>query len=125
MKIISHETLRFLIAGGCNTLAGYLLYLTLLSFSNYYIAYTLSFLASILIAFVINSCFVFKARILWRRLVQYPVLYFLQYFVGLILLFILITWLGVNEKVAPLINAALLTPLSFIANKWFFSRGII
>jgi putative flippase GtrA len=123
MEIISQETRRFVVAGGLNTIFGYFLYLALLIFFDYYIAYTVSFFASIIIAFFINGCYVFKTRILWKRIAHYPVLYILQYFVGLIFIFILISWCGVSEKIAPIVNAALLTPLSFIANKWFFLKG--
>ena len=123
MKIISQETRRFIIAGGVNTIFGFFFYLALLIFFNYYIAYTVSFLVSIIIAFFFNGYYVFKTRILWERIAQYPVLYILQYFLGLIFIFILISWCGVSEKIAPLLNAVILTPLSFIANKWFFLKG--
>ncbi|MCF8462917.1 MAG: GtrA family protein [Rickettsiaceae bacterium] len=125
MKTISNETWRFIFSGGLNTLTGYFLYLVLLSFSNYYIAYTISFLASILMAFFINSYYVFKVRILWGRLIQFQALYFLQYLIGLFFLYILILWFCVGQQIAPLVNAVLITPLSFIINKWFFSRGVI
>ena len=125
MKIITQETRRFIIAGGLNTIAGYFFYLTLLIFFNYYIAYTISFLASIMIAFIINSYYVFKTRMIWNQIVRYPFLYLLNYFLGLISIFILIFWFGVSEKIAPLVNAVLLIPFSFIANKWFFSKRIM
>lgn len=125
MKTMTKETWRFIFSGGLNTLTGYFLYLVLLCFSNYYVSYTISFLASILMAFFINSYYVFKVRILWGRLVQYQALYLLQYFIGLFFLYMLISWFGVGQQIAPLVNAVLITPLSFIINKWFFSRGVI
>lgn len=119
---ISSEKLRFIVAGGFNTLIGYLFYLTVLSFSNYFFAFTISFIFSIVIAFVLNYWFVFKVTFSWRRIIKYPIIYLLHYLIGIISLYVLIKYFSINEKIAPLINAIFLTPFSFIANKFFFLR---
>jgi putative flippase GtrA len=119
---IRSEKIRFIAAGGFNTLIGYLIYLTILSFYNYFFAFTISFIFSIVIAFAINCLFVFKVTFSWRRLLKYPIIYLLHYIIGVISLYVLINYFSLNEKIAPLINAVVLTPFSFIVNKCFFSR---
>lgn len=122
MRSIKAEGARFLIAGGMNTLVTYLIYLALLNWMAYAIAFSISFLAGIFIAYGLNARFVFKAPLSLHTMFQYPVIYAFQYGGGLLLLAILVDELGVNERVAPLINVLLLTPIAFLLNKWFLLR---
>lgn len=124
MKSINGEALRFLIAGGANTVLTYLLYLALLNVVGYLIAFTLSFLAGIVFAFVIYSAFVFKTPFVWRKLLQYPILYGLQYAGGLALLLVLVEYMGLDKRFAPIINVIVLTPVTFVLNKWFLSKRV-
>lgn len=124
MKSIKREGARFLIAGGINTLVTYLIYLALLNIADYRIAFTLSFIAGIFIAYGLNTLFVFKTPLSLHKMFQYPLLYALQYGGGLLLLAILVDDFGVDKRFAPLINVLLLTPLTFMLNKWFLLRKI-
>lgn len=122
MKSIKGEALRFLIAGGVNTVLTYLIYLAFLNVVSYVLAFTLSFIMGIVIAFVIYSLFVFKTPFVWRKMIQYPILYVLQYGGGLVLLAVLVEYMGLDERVAPIINVILLTPITFGLNKWFLTK---
>lgn len=122
MKSIKGEALRFLIAGGMNTVLTYLIYLSLLNVVNYLLAFTLSFIVGIVIAFVIYSFFVFKTPFVWSKMLQYPILYALQYGGGLVLLAILVEYIGLDKRISPIINVTLLTPITFGLNKWFLAK---
>jgi putative flippase GtrA len=122
MKSIKGEALRFLIAGGVNTVLTYLIYLLLLNVMSYPMAFTTSFTMGILIAFILYSAFVFRAPLAWSKLLQYPILYAVQYFAGLALLVILVEYMGQDKRIAPVINIIVLTPVTFILNKWFLSK---
>lgn len=124
MKSIKGEALRFLIAGGVNTVLTYLLYLALLNVVTYPLAFTLSFLMGIAFAFVIYSLFVFKTPFTWRKVIQYPMLYAIQYGGGLVLLAVLVEYIGFDERIAPIINVVLLTPITFGLNKWFLTKRV-
>jgi len=124
MKFIRAESARFLIAGGINTVATYLIYLLLLNITSYPIAFSISFIAGISIAYGLNTLFVFETQISLRKMFQYPLIYAFQYGVGLLLLAILVDGLGVDKRFAPLINVLLLTPLTFMLNKWFLVRKV-
>ena len=119
MKSIKGEGLRFLIAGGINTLLSYLIYLALLRFASYLIAFSISFAAGIFIAYALNAGFVFRTGFSLAKMAKFPALYVIQYLAGLLLLRVLIGSLGIDERIAPLINVALLTPLTFMINRWF------
>ncbi len=122
MKSTKGEAARFLIAGGINTLLTYLIYLMLLNLVSYFFAFTMSFIVGILIAFVMYSKFVFRTPFVWCKLVQYPILYALQYVVGVVLLVILVEYMGLDKRIAPIINVVLLTPVIFVLNKWFLTK---
>lgn len=122
MRSIKAESVRFLIAGGINTLVTYLIYLGLLNFVGYAVAFSISFVAGIFIAYGLNARFVFKAPISLRKLFQYPLIYAFQYAAGLLLLAILVDELGVDKRFAPLINVLLLTPITFMLNRWFLLK---
>lgn len=124
MKSIKGESFRFVIAGGINTLATYLLYLALLPFASYPIAFSISFVAGVFLAYALNARFVFRAPLSFAKMMRFPLLYFAQYVVGLLLLKVLVDHIGVDERLAPLVNVLLLTPLTFVANRWFLAPRI-
>jgi putative flippase GtrA len=124
MKSIRGEGLRFLVAGGVNTVLTYLIYLAVLDLVGYRLAFTISFAMGIIIAFVMYSLFVFKSPLVWNKLIQYPVLYAIQYVAGLALLAALVEYVGMDKRVAPIINVIVLTPMTFALNKWFLSKRV-
>lgn len=124
MRSIKGEGLRFLIAGGVNTVLSYLIYLAVLDMVGYVLAFSLSFAMGVVIAFVIYSSFVFRSPLVWRKLFQYPFLYALQYVAGLVLLAALVEYFALDKRIAPIINVIVLTPLTFVLNKWFLFRKV-
>jgi putative flippase GtrA len=124
MKSTKGEAVRFLITGVVNTVLTYLIYLALLDITNYRTAFTASFIAGIFIAYSLNALFVFKTTLSLHKMIQYPLIYALQYGTGLLLLEILIENFGVDKRFAPLINVILLTPVTFMLNRWFLLRKV-
>lgn len=120
---IKNEAIRFILAGGANTAITYLVYLALLNVFGYLISFTFSFATGVVFAFIAYSKFVFYQSYNWKRLPQYSLLYVMQYVMGLALLFILVSKLGLDERIAPIINVIVLTPITFLLNKWFLVRG--
>lgn len=116
------EWVRFVIAGGANTVATYVLYLALLYLVDYRVAFTTSFIVGIVIAYSLNALFVFHARWSPSTLFGYPVVYLFQYGLGLLLLTVEVDALGVDRRFAPFVNVVLLLPLTFVLNRWFLMR---
>jgi putative flippase GtrA len=124
MKFTKGESVRFLVAGSINTLATYLSYLALLGVTSYPIAFSVSFVAGIFIAYGLNTLYVFQVPLSRRKLFQYPLIYAFQYVAGMLLLAILVDGLGVDARFAPLVNVLLLTPVIFMLNKWLLVRKV-
>lgn len=119
MKSIKKEGLRFLIVGGINTLLTYLIYLILLNILGYALAFTVSFAIGIIIAFFGYSIFVFRIKVKWHKSIQFLLIYGIQYILGLLFLSFLIKSSQIDDRIAPIINVAILTPITFILNRIF------
>lgn len=115
--MISPRLIKFIFIGSLNTGLSYLIYLIFLIFLPYSIAYSLSFVTSILISYFLNTYLVFNQPWCWKKLAQFPLVYLVQYSVGLLFLSLMIEYLDINEKLAPLLTIILLIPLTYILTK--------
>lgn len=104
----------FLLGGGLNTVATYLVYLAFSVFLNYQAAYLVSFVAGIFFSYVFNSLFVFKVRVSFRGALRYPVVYLVQYGVGALLMYFFVELMAVPEKVAPILVPLITLPLTYL-----------
>lgn len=114
---------RFLISGVLNTGITYLLYLGLLQLFTYRIAYTAAFVLGILISYGLNAIFVFRAKIAIGSLVRFPLIYLVQYVLGMVLVVILVESVGVAAWIAPMFAILLTVPLTFVLSRSIFSTG--
>jgi putative flippase GtrA len=112
----------FLISGSINTLVTFLLYEKLLAFLNYRLAYTISFVVGIIFAFFFNASFVFKVRVIWKKLPIYSIMYLGQYLIGLFLLDRFIEYFELSHSLALFTVICITTPLAFFFNKVFFEN---
>jgi putative flippase GtrA len=114
--------IRFLLSGGLNTAATYLLYLLLLYFLPYSISYTVSFIAGIVIAYFLNRLFVFRNSAGWRTVTLFPLVYLIQYLAGLGIVLIWVEVFGWSAFFAPLAAIIFTIPLTFILSYWVFNN---
>ena len=119
---LERSAVRFLIAGGLNSLATYLFYLALLLAVPYAWAYSLSYSAGIVLSFVLNSLFVFRVPLRWRKLLPYPSVYLAQYLLGLGVIYAGVELLRWDERLMPLAALAVTVPVSFVLTRWIL-RG--
>lgn len=118
MKLLRTEVMRFLVAGAINTLVGYLLYVLALQLLPYRLAYTVAYALGVVVAYTLNTYFVFHTRWHWRSLMAFPLVYLLQYAVGLVALAVLVERLAVPAMVAPLLVVIITIPLTFVASRF-------
>lgn len=107
--------------GGFNAASTYALYLLLASFIHYQLAYLVTYVAGIGLAYLVNLRMVFRSRSSGRKMALYPLIYVFQYFLGAALLFIFVDLLHVSSKLAPLLVIGMLFPLSYCLNKKLLS----
>lgn len=105
-------------AGIANTIITYIIYFILLQFFLYSTAYSIAFVSGIILSYALNTYWVFHQTWSWKKLVQYPMVYFTQYFSGLILLMFFVEYLLINPKFAALLNIVILLPITFFLTRW-------
>jgi len=112
------EALRFLISGALNTAATYAIYLALLHVLGYVAAYTITYLCGILLAYILNVRYVFRVRRSDRGLALFSLVYIFQYLVGLAVLRLAVSLLGVPETLALLASIAVTLPVTFLLSRY-------
>ncbi|WP_339251667.1 GtrA family protein [Paenibacillus sp. FSL P2-0136] len=116
-KLLNREFLKFVVSGGINTLTTYLMYLLLLLFLNYSLSYTVSYVSGIFLSYYLNTVFVFKEKISIKKFLKFPIVYLIQYFINLLMLYILVEHLHLSTKIVPLIVVVVTIPVTFVLSK--------
>lgn len=111
------EVLRFLAAGVVNTIVGYIIYLVFLHWFRYEVAYAISYIAGIVVSYFINAVYVFRQPVRWSSALHYPLVYLLQFLLGLVLLKLLVDLMHLPEQLAPILVAVLTVPVTFLMSR--------
>jgi putative flippase GtrA len=122
MKCVSREFAAFIAVGLANTIFTYLFYLLLLMFVPYAVSYTLAYLAGIGLSYGLNSVFVFREPLSWRKGLRFPAVYAVLYVFSVTMLWVLVEGFLIHPYVAPLLVLAASVPLSFLLSR-FVIRG--
>jgi putative flippase GtrA len=113
----AREVPRYVVAGGVNTLASWLVYVALLQVATYRVAYAASFVFGVALSFLLNSWFVFGVPLRWRRLVPYPGVYLAQFAVGYAVVWLAVEKAGWPAWSGPLAALAFTIPVGFILTR--------
>lgn len=116
-KFSDPEFFRFLAVGAFNTAAGYVLYLGLLQVFGYRVAYSIAFVLGVLVSYALNTRYVFRQPFSFSKLLQFPLVYVVQYALGIALLFVLVEVLSIPAFVAPLIVVVVSVPVTFVLSR--------
>ena len=125
MKIELDRWVRFLLGGGVNTLFTYIIFLVMNQVASYQAAYLIAYISGIVIAFFINSVFVFKVKTTWSSFFRYPLINIVNYVLSALLLGLLVEYLQLNESIAPLFVVVSIIPITYVLNKIVLIRGIM
>jgi putative flippase GtrA len=117
MRSTNREFYRFIFWGGVNTLSGYLIYAFLLLVLPYLLSYTVAFIISIFISYLLNSKFVFNQPLKLSKAVKYPAVYLAQYLIGTTSLYLLVQILRVNKLLAPVFVIVLTIPVTYLLSR--------
>jgi putative flippase GtrA len=121
-RSIDREPVRFVLAGGFNAVTAYAAYLALLPLIGYAIAYSLSYVAGIVIAYYLSARFVFRRPLQWQHAIQFPLVYVVQYGLGIALTVALVEGAQVNANIAPALVVVLTLPFTFWLSRWIIKR---
>lgn len=122
-RLLEIKFFRFLLTGGLNTGLTYLLYLILLNFLPYLWSYSISYVCGIGLAFGMSRFFVFKEHQGLKSILLFPLVYIVQYGVGLFVVWFWIKKLLLPEYLAPLAAIALSIPLTYLLSKLVFVKA--
>lgn len=117
IRLLNKEFLKFVISGGVNTLATYLVYLLLLLFLNYSLSYTVSYVSGIFLSYYLNTVFVFKEKVSLKKFFKFPIVYLIQYLINILMLYILVEFLNLSEQIVPLIVIVVTIPITYTLSK--------
>ncbi|MEP6698468.1 MAG: GtrA family protein [Verrucomicrobiota bacterium] len=119
------NVLRFLFFGCLNTLIAYGLYVVLLWAVPYMAAYTIAYACGIFISYGLNAKFVFNEKLKVTTALQYPLVYVVQYLLGLVILRVLIEGFHVSKLLAPFVVALLMIPVAYKLSSFVIRRGTL
>ncbi len=119
---VHHQALRFLVAGAINTAATYVLYLALLPLLSYTLAYTITYIAGIVLAYFVSTKYVFQVRRSARGLVLFPLVYIAQYLAGVLVLRVAVETFAISQKFALLFSIAVTVPMTFLLSRWLLKQ---
>jgi putative flippase GtrA len=111
------EALRYLIGGVLNVAVGYGSYLILLHWLRYEAAYAIAYVVGIIVSYAFSTIYVFRQPMRWRSALRFPLVYLLQFLLGLALLEVLIEVVHMPQRLAPLAIAVLTIPATFLASR--------
>lgn len=115
--LLRNKFLKFIGAGGVNTLLSYLMYVLLLQYFDYQISYALAFLFGIFLAFWLNTQYVFQSKRTVKKFVIFPLVYVIQYVAGALLLGIVVEYLAIDKTCGPIIVTVILLPITYLMSK--------
>ena len=116
------EFILFVLFGSLNTLLSTALYLLLLLFLLYPAAYTVAYVCGIGMSYCLHVRFVFKERVRLRTALRYPLVYVVQYALGMLLLLVLVEAARIPEWLAPFIIAVLMIPVAYVLSRYIIKE---
>jgi putative flippase GtrA len=117
MSPVRAELVRYVGAGALNTALTYLVLLLALRWLHYGAAYTVAYVTGILLAYALQTRFVFRVRGRWRTAMQFPLIYLLQYVLGLLVLGTLLESTALPPRWAALVTVAVTVPAGFVLSR--------
>lgn len=116
------EFITFAVFGGINTAVTYGVYVLCVRAMPYKAAYTASYVFGIVLSYCLNARFVFGERLRLSRALQYPLVYVVQYLVGLGVLYVGVEVVGLSKYVAPLVVVVLTLPVTYALSRYVIKR---
>lgn len=112
-----HSFMRFVAAGGVNTLVTYIVYLLLVRIVNYNVAYVACYLAGIGLSYWLNTTVVFKATPSFGKFFLYPIVYLIQFLLGDGVLNIFVGLLHFPKELGPIVVVIVTLPVTYLLSR--------
>jgi putative flippase GtrA len=113
---------RFVVGGAVNTAVCHGLFVVLSWSVPVAVAYSIAYFIGIVLAYIINTTFVFRTRATLASAARFPGVYLATYPIGLAVLTLLIK-AGVHKWLAMPVVIAVNVPITFALTRWVMSGG--
>lgn len=120
--LLQREGILFLFVGGVNTVLNYLLYVLCLLVFSYPVSFTISYVTGLIGGYCLNSIFVFKEPMRLSSFLRYPIVYVVQYIIGVTLLYVLVEGARVSPLIAPWIIIVVTIPVTYRLSRAIIKR---
>lgn len=116
----AHEFWRFIVIRAVCAILTYGLYLGLLPYMSYQLAYVIAFAVGLVLAYAVNAKFVFREAMRMESAFRFPLVYVVQFAVGFFVLKLLVAYFAVPASLGLALSTVATIPLTF-----YLSRKII
>jgi putative flippase GtrA len=116
------QFLRFVLVGFANTAGTYVIYLTLCQLVHYKVAYALSFGAGVVLSYLGQAFLVFRTRPMPDTAAKFPLVYIIQFVVGIVVLTLLVEVASTPHEIGVLASIVINIPLTFLLSRTLFTR---
>jgi putative flippase GtrA len=111
------QIIKFAAVGVVNTGTFYASYLSLHPVMPYYPAYVIAFVISMVGSFFLNTYITYRTKPTWRKFLLFPLTNLTNFVVTSVGVFVLVEWLHVNERIAPLAAAVVAIPVTYVLSR--------
>jgi len=108
---------RFVIVGVINTAVYYALYLLLRLVMPYLAAHLVAIFFAMVGSFFLNCYWTFQTPPTWRKFAVFPLTNATNYVLTTVGVVVLIEWLDVDERIAPILAALAAIPVTFLLSR--------
>lgn len=108
---------RFGVVGVINVITYYALYLALHLLLPYLVAHVLAYVTSVATSFLLNCHFTYRTRPTVRKFLLFPLSQVAGLITSSVGVTVLVEWVGMSERIGPIVAAALAVPVSFMLSR--------
>ena len=109
---------RFVVVGLLNTGVYYACYLPLRTVVHYLVAHVVATVVAMVGSFLLNCYWTFRTRPTWRKFALFPLTNAANYVSTTVGVVVLVEWLSVDQRIAPLIAAVAAIPVTFFLSRY-------
>lgn len=119
------EIIKFIIVGFVNTFNYYMLYLffNVLLDLYYVVSHLFAFILSMIGSFFLNCYFTYQAKPTIKKFLQFPLTYIVNISVSSTAIIVLVEFLKVGSKIAPLLASLAAIPFTFIISRKILKKN--
>ena len=109
---------RFAVVGVINTGVYYACYLLVRTIAPYLVAHLVALAVGMVVSFLLNCYWTFRTRPTWRKFLVFPLTNATNSVLMTVGVIVLVEWLHVGQRIAPLIAAVAAIPVTFVLSRW-------